>query len=78
MAQGFFGSDIQYYGAGEENLKRAVTKNTDSSDTFNNCAGIERSDRSTGTAVLHTRRMLSDWDLMYIRMVFANSNHCSV
>ena len=81
MAQGFSILISQYYGAGEkENLKRAVSKKlcTDS-DTFNNCTGIERSDRSTGTAVFtySGECYRTEFDV-YTNGICRNSNHCSV
>lgn len=81
MAQGFSDSDIPVLRCRRERKseKSSSKKLCTDSDTFNNCTGIERSDRSTGTAVFtySGECYRTEFDV-YTNGICRNSNHCSV
>lgn len=81
MGAGLFNSDIPVLWCRRERKpeKSSSKKLCTDSDTFNNCTGIERSDRSTGTAVFtySGECYRTEFDV-YTNGICRNSNHCSV
>ena len=78
---GLFNSDIPVLRCMRERKseKSSSKKLCTDSDTFNNCTGIGRSDRSTGIAVFtySGECYRTEFDV-YTNGICRNSNHCSV